>query len=514
MINYLKVKNHKGIQEVTLDNLGQINIICGKNNSGKTSILEAITETAKRSIGKKLKIEDMDWIVSLLSSQFDRYTDPHPKYGREWFIRYIKTQIDGNTIWYDDDQEKIVTALQTDSQKDHVLGRYGRDVYIYIDFLNSFFKKTVDYFKPILIPPKRYLETIKKIDLQEKVSPTGEGLINRLFFLKNQFIESPEFKTYEKISKAFNKITGYNFNITPNTINQLALFFENEEKKWIGADACGMGLSDILAIISFSLDFEYTFLLIEEPESHLHPEMQKKLLTFLKTIKSRQFILSTHSSIFLDPYTVDKIYYCNFNNKVELTDETSKSEILFNLGYSVSDNFVSDVIVLTEGPSDIPIISTICQWMGFGDKFNIKYWPLGGDIMSELDLSVFAEKNKVIALIDNDPGSGVIRTRFETNCKEHQIWCLRLERYSIENYFTLDALKTFYQQDFPEGLTEIKYDQSLDVQMGFVKDGQKIRTVKSHNHQIIKLMSLSDIENTDLHAFCLKIGEICEQRSV
>ena len=203
--------------------------------------------------------------------------------------------------------------------------------------------------------------------------------------------------------------------------------------------------------------------------------------------------------------------FCNFNNGVELTDETSKSEILYNLGYSVSDNFVSDVLVLTEGPSDIPIISTICQWLGFGDKFNIKYWPLGGDIMSELDLSVFAEKNKVIALVDNDPGSSVIRTRFMANCKAHQIWCMRLERYAIENYFTLDALKNFYQQDFPHELAELKPDQTVDLQMGFVKDGQKTRSVKSHNHQIIKLMSLSDIENTDLQSFCLKIKEICEQ---
>ena len=511
MINYLKAKNHKGIGKINLDDLGQINVICGKNNSGKTSILEALTEKAKRSIGKKLKNEDVDWMITLLSSQTDRYTDPHPTYGKEWFKRYIESQVAVNTIWYDDDLPKIETDIKADFKKDEHIGRHDPGAYKYEGFFESFFKKSVDYFKPVLIPPKRYLETTKNIDLQQTVSPTGEGLINRLFFLKSQFIESPEFKTYEKISKAFNKITGYNFNLTPNTSNQLALFFENEKKKWISADACGMGLSDVLVITSFALDFDYTFLLIEEPESHLHPEMQKRLLSFLKAIKSRQFLLSTHSSIFLDPYTVDKIYYCNFNNGVELTDETSKSEILYNLGYSVSDNFVSDVIVLTEGPSDIPIITTICQWMGFGDKFNIKYWPLGGDIMSELDLSVFAEKNKVIALIDNDPGSGVIRTRFATNCKEHQIWCLRLERYSIENYFTLDALKKYYQKEFPKKLTEIIYDQSVDVQMGFVKNGQKTRTVKSHNHQIIKLMTLSDIENTDLYAFCLKIKEICEQ---
>ena len=152
--------------------------------------------------------------------------------------------------------------------------------------------------------------------------------------------------------------------------------------------------------------------------------------------------------------------------------------------------------------------------MGFGDNFNIKYWPLGGDVMSELDLSVFTEKNKVIALIDNDPGSRVIRTRFETNCREHQVWCMKLERYSIENYFTLDALKRFYQQDFPKGLIELKKDQNIDVQMGFVKNGQKTRSVKSHNHQIIKLIALSDIEKTDLYAFCLKISRRSAKRTL
>lgn len=316
MINYLRVKGHKGITSVNLNDLGQINIICGKNNSGKTSILEALTEKTKRSIGKMLKIDDLDWMITLLSSQFDRWQDPRPQHGREWLKRYIGTLAASNAIWYDDELQKIESDLKVDFKKDKNIGRHDPSTYKYEGFLQSFFSKSINNFKPVLIPPKRYLETTKNIDLQQTVSPTGEGLINRLFFLKSQFIESPEFKTYEKISKAFNKITGYNFNLTPNTNNQIALFFENDKKKWISADACGMGLSDVLVITSFALDFDFTFLLIEEPESHLHPEMQKKLLAFFKSIKSRQFILSTHSSIFLDPYTVDKIYFCrSFRNE-------------------------------------------------------------------------------------------------------------------------------------------------------------------------------------------------------
>jgi len=40
---------------------------------------------------------------------------------------------------------------------------------------------------------------------------------------------------------------------------------------------------------------------------------------------------------------------------------------------------------------------------------------MGGDIMSQLDLSVFTASYKVIALVDSDPGSGKERKRFEDN---------------------------------------------------------------------------------------------------
>jgi AAA15 family ATPase/GTPase len=42
LIKHIKLrKPHKGITEnVILRDLGKINVICGKNNSGKTSILE------------------------------------------------------------------------------------------------------------------------------------------------------------------------------------------------------------------------------------------------------------------------------------------------------------------------------------------------------------------------------------------------------------------------------------------------------------------------------------------
>ncbi|MDR3260268.1 MAG: AAA family ATPase [Tannerella sp.] len=42
MLNSLYVKNYRNLKELKIDSAGQINLIAGKNNTGKTSLLEAI----------------------------------------------------------------------------------------------------------------------------------------------------------------------------------------------------------------------------------------------------------------------------------------------------------------------------------------------------------------------------------------------------------------------------------------------------------------------------------------
>nr|WP_287730883.1 AAA family ATPase [Microcystis sp. M090S1] len=42
MLQSLKIEGFRGFQNFEMANLGRINLLVGKNNSGKTSILEAI----------------------------------------------------------------------------------------------------------------------------------------------------------------------------------------------------------------------------------------------------------------------------------------------------------------------------------------------------------------------------------------------------------------------------------------------------------------------------------------
>jgi len=72
MINHIKLTGHKGIESVTLFNLGPINVICGKNNSGKSSILEAMAVRNNYGLGKEVD----DSLKDLFKPLIQGYSTP------------------------------------------------------------------------------------------------------------------------------------------------------------------------------------------------------------------------------------------------------------------------------------------------------------------------------------------------------------------------------------------------------------------------------------------------------
>ncbi|WP_304511741.1 ATP-dependent nuclease [Desulfobacula sp.] len=501
MIKYLTLKNHKALNSVNLNNLGHINIICGKNNSGKTTLLEAMCDEKKIGIGKEL-VGPTDWLLSLFKPMANRYTRPAPSISMKWFHDFINNEIACGKIWFSDKREEIDKQIKESIGNHNPPNSFGPNTFKFDNIFNTFFQKNIDFFKPILIPPKRKLDFKTDIILNQEVTPAGQGLLNKLFFLKNQDLESYKtYKTYKKIYETFEYITNSKFNVVPNTDNMIELFYKSDTN-WINAEACGLGLTDVLIIVTVLNVFENKVVLIEEPENHLHADFQKRLLFYLTSIKFKQFFISTHSSIFLNIDIIDKIFYCQNNAEITITDQTTKSEIFNALGYSITENIVADILILLEGPTDIPVVKEMLKWVDIGSHHNIKYWPLGGDIMASLDLSVFAERNNVFALIDSDPGSKSQRTRFARNCKKNQIYCKKLNKYSIENYFNLEVLRKIFPQQIPKKVKKLLPLESVDAQIGFKK---KNKTIKSRNYQIVKEMELEDIKGTDLEIFLLDI---------
>jgi energy-coupling factor transporter ATP-binding protein EcfA2 len=499
MFEHLKVFNHKGLKECVLLDLGKINVICGRNNSGKTTLVEAINDSSNRDFGKRFDKETARQIYLQIESQWRKGPDAG---GSSRYVEFLQTLLE-DRVWYSGDVQAFTTELAKLLSQDLILKRYPFGSGLIQPVYTSLFP---DPPSTVLIPPKRSIELRPTIQTNSNVVPEGRGVTNRVFHLKNQPEGSGEWHLYTRMCEAFKEVSsGYSFGITTVDINQIALQFSHKDQSWISAEDSGLGLQDLLLILYFALAPDYDVILLEEPESHMHPDMQRRLIHFLHDETSKQFFITTHSNIFLNSAFVDRVFFTRFDDSVKVDDATSRASILHDIGYEVVDNLISDLVILTEGPTDIPALEEfLVKWNLFG-TYNIKIWPLGGDIMDQVDLSVFAQNYSIIGLVDNDPGSAKVRKRFIANCEEHGIEVKRLKRYALENYFSLRALrKVFGSQILPE-VSDIEPSTRLEEQIGV--------NVKKNNRKIAREMTKDEIEGTDLGEFLNRVEDLCKQHA-
>jgi len=493
-------------------NLGKVNVLCGRNNSGKSTILREIFKQHYKSgvdIPKKVFYKSCNNYLDnaliagpvlgyIQERLFEYYIDIETKC---WFLTEIYEMAH---YIYIGATEYISTQYSDSHQKITLEEKVKECLQLIVNFFSGvYFENNNPQTNICYIPSKREIEVTKEIIPLEETSANGNGILNRLFFYKNQSNDSNQYIIYTKIKDHFRTITsGFDFDITVNMNNQLQLSFTNLNNKWITAEECGLGLQDLLIILYFA-NVGFTLVLIDEAETHLHPDMQRRLLAILKNETDSQFIISTHSNVFLDSSLVDRVYHVSFDTKVNVKDATTRSSILHDLGFSIADNLISDIVILCEGPTDKPVIEEFLVKMGLLEKYNIKIWPLGGDIMDQLDLSVFKDNYKIIALLDLDPGSRNVRERFKRRCNELGIPVKQLERYSIENYFSLEALKTVFGSQISDSISAIDQNVKLEEQIKL--------NPKKCNRRISKEMKLEDIKDTDLYDFLVEVKDMLEK---
>ena len=117
----------------------------------------------------------------------------------------------------------------------------------------------------------------------------------------------------------------------------------------------GTGIQEVILIAAFCTIHESLIVCIEEPEIHLHPVLQRKLIRYLKEFTKNQYFIATHSAAFIDTPDASVFRVENDGVQTRITSAIHRGDqkqICDDLGYRASDILQSNAIVWVEGPSD------------------------------------------------------------------------------------------------------------------------------------------------------------------
>lgn len=180
----------------------------------------------------------------------------------------------------------------------------------------------------------------------------------------------------------------------------------------------------------------YSILAIEEPEAHLHPNMQYKFLKFLNENKShevRQVFITSHSANITAAVDLENIIILDRDDEHKIqvaypgkvfdnnTDKKSKDYIKRFLDVTKADMFFARRIILVEGIAEQLLIPEFAKKIGVDliDK-HISVINVGGRYFSHF-LKLFDTKvnknainKKVVCITDLDP------TRVEKKGKDNE----------------------------------------------------------------------------------------------
>jgi len=147
----------------------------------------------------------------------------------------------------------------------------------------------------------------------------------------------------------------------------------------------GTGISQVLAILYVVVTArDPRIIIIDEPNSFLHPEAVRSLIEVLKSNSQHQYILTTHSPAVIaacDPATLTIIEQENGVSNFKQLDARNRddqTEVLYAVGANLSDVFGSDNILWVEGQTEEKAFPLIIKRFKIAPPSRLTILPVRG----------------------------------------------------------------------------------------------------------------------------------------
>lgn len=518
-------------QGIIIDNLGKINIFIGKNNSGKSNILRFF-----KILSDNLNAGDQKWISNDLENQYKRNglspilslkVDVLNNFNNNKQLSVLKSKA-VNEIF-------ISKNLKTNKlEKDHPLDSLRAPELIPFQsrwssapketllaevspLLIDIFNKNLDIFKNLIyIPHFREIVEKKEDNISEK-SISGANIISKMFEMQNPKLgDETNRNIYRNIQNFVSELVGVD-NIRIEIPHDKTLMLIEMYGNRLPLESFGTGIHELVILCSALAIYQNHIVCIEEPEIHIHPELQRKFLRFIKEKTNNTYFISTHSNVFIDYGDGINVYHVTYDgekSKVEKANtDTRANEILDDLGYKASDLLQSNGIIWVEGPSDRIYLkkwlSLIANDLIEGIDYSIMFY--GGKLLSHLSckhhttindefIELLKLNRNAFVILDRDGFSpkaklNETKKRIISELGDNKCWVTKGKE--IENYLTLTTIqKTF------EITNQFRLDENMDFGVSVDKELHKDRKDKiNYNSNKIKYAKqiVDNITEADLN---------------